>query len=98
MLRRKKRECLGRPVPHQIEPREDPWDGAAGEADGPIDPRLEPPVGKLPSPRLECHLPIIACRSDGHRLTDLAALRRYARHTASRPHPPRASRAERREA
>src|ERR1051325_2920060 len=88
MLRRKKRECLGRPVPHQIEPREDPCDGVAGESDGPIDPRLEPPVGKLPSPRLECHLPIITCRSDGHRLTDLSGLPRCARRTPPHPPPP----------
>src|ERR1051326_8960361 len=98
MLRRKKRECLGRPVPHQIEPREDPCDGVAGESDGPIDPRLEPPVGKPPPPRFECHLPIITCGSDAHQLTDLASLRRSRRPPAPRHPPPRASRAERREA
>src|ERR1043165_7100560 len=98
MLRRKKREGLGRPVPHQIEPREDPCDGVAGKSDGPIDPRLEPPVGKPPPPRCGCPPPITPWGSDDPRPTDPASPRRPARHPAPRPPPPRASRAERREA
>src|ERR1041384_6248192 len=98
MLRREKREGLGRPVPHQIEPREDPCDGVAGESDRPIDARLEPPVGKLPSPRLECHLPIITCGRAGPRPTPPPPPGRPPPPPAPPPPPPRASRAERREA